>query len=176
MERKLKRQQRTIGALVKIPLEGGYHVYGRILDVEMAFYDLRTKSDLSTEEILKLPVLFITTVYDSAITKGYWEKISKSIPLEEHLVNTPPKYTQDALNPDKYSIVYPDKQIDASKEECKGMEYWSVWTHENIEKRLNDHYQNKPNSYVERMKRGDMYSNNKTTKQINLQNIDKEAV
>lgn len=176
MERKLKRQHRTVGALVKIPLVGGYHSYGRILEVEMAFYDIYTKEDLATKEILELPVLFITTVYDSAITKGYWEKISKSIPLEEHLVNTPPKYTQDALNPDKYSIVYPDKQVDATKEECKGLEFWSVWTHENIEKRLNDYYSGSINPFVERMKRGEMYSDKKPTKQIKLQNIDKEAV
>ena len=68
MERKFKRQQRTIGAVVKIPLENGFHTYGRILEVETAFYDIHTKKDLPTEEIIEAPVLFITTVYDDAIT------------------------------------------------------------------------------------------------------------
>ena len=32
-----KRQKRTVGSIVKIPLEGGYHTYARILKVELVF-------------------------------------------------------------------------------------------------------------------------------------------
>lgn len=42
MERLIKRQQRTIGSIVKIPLENGFHTYARILKSRIAFYDLRT--------------------------------------------------------------------------------------------------------------------------------------
>lgn len=157
MERKVGKQQRTIGALIKIPLKGGYHTYGRILKDDIAFYDIRIKEDIAIEEIVKQPILFITTVYDDAIKKGYWEKISKAIALEDNLIECPPKYTQDVLNPNKYSIVYPDRQVEATKEQCIGLEFWSVWTHADIEKRLNDHFANTANPYVERMKRAEMY-------------------
>ena len=47
-----KKQQRTIGAIVKVPLEkGGYHTYARILKSPyFAFYDLRTKEEISDLE------------------------------------------------------------------------------------------------------------------------------
>jgi len=159
VERKLKRQQRTTGAVVKIPLKNGYHAYGRILDVDIAFYDIRTKKDLLPDEIVKLPVLFITTVYDDAITKGRWTKVGKMLPLEKHLLNTPPKYTQDILNPDKYTLIYNDRQVAASKDECKGLEFWSVWQTEKIEERLNNHFAKEENVFVNRMNSGEMYPN-----------------
>lgn len=172
-----KRQQRTIGALVKIPLEGDFHSYARILEQEMAFYDIFTKEELPAEEIIKHPVLFITAVFDSAITKGHWAKISKALPLEKHLLNIPPKYTQDALNPDKYSLIYTDKQVSVTREECEGLEYWAIWTAEDIERRLNDYLAQKKNPYIERMKRAEMYSvKNSGGKKIRLHNIDKKAV
>ena len=177
MERINRRQQRTVGAVVKIPLERGFHTYARILEVEMAFYNIHTKKELTTKEIINTPVLFITTVYDNAITKGYWPKISKAIPLEDKLIDTPAKYTQDVLNPLKYSLVYSDKKVEAKKEECKGLEFWAIWSAENIEKRLNDHFFGRKNLYVERMNRAEMYDDLKLkTKKINLHKINKEAV
>lgn len=41
-----KRQTRTLGSIVKIPLENGFHTYARVLGVELAFYDLRTKEEI----------------------------------------------------------------------------------------------------------------------------------
>lgn len=159
MEGKLKRQQRTTGAVVKIPLNDGYHSYARILDVDIAFYDIRTKDELPIEEIVSTPVLFIATVYDEAITKGYWIKVGKKLPLEQNLVNIPPKYTQDILNPDKYTLIYNNKQVTASKEDCKGLEFWSVWQKEKIEERLKNHFANAENVFVKRMKSAEMYPN-----------------
>ena len=69
--RPLKRQQRTVGAIVKIPLEDGFHTYARILETRCAFYDARTEEDLEIKEIIEKPILFFATVYDSVITKGY---------------------------------------------------------------------------------------------------------
>ena len=174
MERKFKRQQRTIGAIVEIPLKNGFHTYARILEVEMAFYDIHTKKDLPVKEIINSNILFIATVYDSAITKGFWSKISKAIPLEENLINTPPKYTQNRLNLSQYKIHYTKKTVKATKEECIGLEYWSVWQAEEIEERLNKYFSNIENPYIQRMKRAEMYSD----KVINsrFQQINKEAV
>jgi len=179
VERKLKRQQRTTGAVVKIPLENGYHSYARILDVDIAFYDIRTKEELTVDKIVKLPVLFITTVYDDAIVKGYWTKVGKKLPLENHLINTPPKYTQDILNPDKFTLVYNDKQVEASKEACKGLEFWTIWQTEKIEERLNNHFSSKENAFVHRMKKGEMYPNSPEIKESiakTIRNLRKESV
>lgn len=156
MER--KRQQRTVGAIILIPLENGFHTYGRILEEEIAFYDIHTTDDLPEDEIVKLPVLFITTVIDDAITKGYWKKVSKAIPLTEDLINTPPKYTQNRLNLSQYKLHYPDKTLNATKEECLGLECWIIWKQEDMERRLNNHFNNRADLYVGKMKKAEMYS------------------
>ncbi len=152
MERQFKRQQHTIGAIVKIPLENGYHSYGRILKVQVAFYDIYTKKDMLVDDVVKQNVLFVTNVYKYTITKGYWQKTGKKLPIEEELLNPPPKYTQDALNPQYYELVYRDKLVPTTKEKCQGLELWAVWTPKEIEERLNDHFKGRTNPFVERMK------------------------
>jgi hypothetical protein len=43
-----KKQQRTLGAIILIPLEDGFHTYGRILQgASYVFYDCRTKEDIT---------------------------------------------------------------------------------------------------------------------------------
>ena len=59
MERTFKKQQRTVGSIVKIPLENGFHGYGRILENDIAFYDFRTKEDLNPQEIIEKSILFV---------------------------------------------------------------------------------------------------------------------
>ncbi len=161
IERPLKRQQRTVGAIVKIPLENGFHTYARILEeASLAFYDARTKDELLPLEITRKRILFIISVSDRVITKGYWKKISKKIPLEEHLQTLPPTFIQDALNPDKFEIIEGDELFprSATREECLGLERTSVWDYNHVEKRLNDHYANRPNAYVDAMRQLRPYS------------------
>ncbi len=157
MKHQFKKQQRTIGAIVKIPLENGYHTYARILKSRLAFYDSRTSENLMPKEIIKKTILFVAVVYDYAITKGYWLKAGKKIPLEDHLKQNKPMYTEDVLT-GKYLIYENGKHREAAKEEIKGLESYVVWTHEGIEKRINDHYANRKNVFVEDMKAGKQIS------------------
>lgn len=158
MERELKRQQRTIGAILEIPLENGFKTYARILDTFIAFYDIYTEEKPEIEEIIDSEVLFITTVYDYVITKGYWLKIGKGLPLEKNLLTIPPFYTQDFLNQSRYHIYDNNGKRLATKEECLGLESFTVWEHAIMEKRLNDHFTDQPNEYVEKMLKAGMYS------------------
>ena len=155
MEKK-KQQRRTVGAVVKIPLENNYHTYARILTDDYAFYDIHATEDLPIDEILKLPVLFFATVYDDALKDG-WVKVSKALPIEEHLNDKPPVYTQDRLSL-KYSIWKDGEEIPATKQDCIGLEYFMVWEREEMEERLNDHFAGRVNEFVEKMKRAEMYS------------------
>lgn len=129
------------------------HCYARILKTRLAFYDIRTKKDLLPEKIIEKPILFISVVYDIAITKGFWLKIGKKLPLEQHLQQNLPLYTED-LSTGKYLIYENGKQVIATKEQIKDLESYTVWSHEGIEKRLNDYYANRKNNFVEDMKSG----------------------
>ena len=61
----------------------------------------------------------------------------------------PPTYTQDILNPSKYTIYHGSEIRSATKEECIGLEPMATWNYDNIEERLNDYYANRPNEFVE---------------------------
>ena len=152
-QQRTKKQQRTVGAIFRLRLRNAF-VYGRILEDDLAFYNAFTEEELSENQILSLPILFIVMVSDYAITKTYWQKISKSIPLEKHLQKDqlPPKYFYDGKN---YRIVKPDDMLEndqigtiTSLENCENLEYWAVWTPENIEKRLLAYFDEKQKNHL----------------------------
>ncbi|TAD98648.1 MAG: hypothetical protein EAZ97_10570 [Bacteroidetes bacterium] len=166
MERTFKKQQRTVGSVVKIPLENGFHGYGRILENDIAFYDFRTTEELNPQEIIQKPILFILCVNDQAITKGYWQKIGKSIPLENHLLsqNLPPVVWVDRFKSGVYRLVhrnvnYTEKDFGelVSRQACVGYECFAVWAAENTEKRLNDYFAQRPNFYEQAKQNPDLY-------------------
>jgi hypothetical protein len=141
-----KKQQRTIGSIIKIDLGNGFHSYGRILpDCAFAFYDYKTKENISDlQRIVFSPVLFIASVYNDAITKGVWIKIGK-LPLEQSLLASPPEFIQDPIHPDKFKIknYQLNTQTPATFEECIGMERACVWEPHAIINRLNDYFENR---------------------------------
>ena len=149
----MKRQQRTIGSIVKVPLEEGYHTYARILETRLAFYDARTKEELDVETIVDKAVLFIVIVENYPINQGIWLKVGQKLPLEENLTTLKPLYIEDYFS-GKHYIVKGTERAEVSKEEIGGLESFTHWNCEGIEKRLNDHYANRKNEFVADMKEG----------------------
>jgi len=141
MERKLKRQQRTVGGILQIELEDGYHTYARILPANIAFYDCRTKENLSTDSIVQSPLLFLIFAYDYIITQGYWHKIGKVLPIEPYLLklDTKPKYRENIVS-GKFYVIVNGKDTEMKKEDIMGWESFTIWDYKNVENRLNDYY------------------------------------
>lgn len=160
----IKRQKRTIGAIVKIPLEKGFHTYARILKYDFAFYDIRTKEEISNlNKIVSSAILFITTVNDYSVTRGLWLKVG-NLPLEERLLTTPPQFAQDPIHPDRFFLIENGIRRPATKEECKGLERSAVWTQEGMQRRLNDHYAGRKNYYIEKDKNLEGHHSNQPQK------------
>lgn len=147
----MSRQQRTIGGVLKIELGDGYHTYARILpDAAYAFYDSRTQKDITDlNDIANKPILFITGVYNDAVTSGRWKKLG-SLPLEESLRVPPPAFIQDPIDPNVFRIYHNGQIRPVDKEECLGLERASVWEPEDIEERIRNHYAGEPNIHLER--------------------------
>lgn len=141
-------QKIIAGALVKIPLPNGVSGYARILEDNMAFYDLFSTTDVPMEALLSRPILFIVPVFDDIIKKNQWLIVSKAFPLEDALrsENLPPMYRQDVLT-NKVELIYPDRIEPTDVENCKGFEKWAVWTKEGIEARLLAIYENTSQPY-----------------------------
>jgi len=147
--------RRKEGAFIEIELENGKYSYGRILQhASYAFYDIysdRKISDVSA--IQKGNVIFIIAVYKYAITKNRW-KIIGIEELETKYRLLPNKFMQDIIDPSLFSIYNPNtgEMIPATKEECFGLERSAVWEPEHVEDRLIDHFENRPNKWVESLK------------------------
>jgi hypothetical protein len=147
-----KRFKKQEGDLVKIELGGGWHAYGRVLPNPLfAFYDLRTKEDLSFDQIKDRAILFKIWVMDRAVISGRW-KILRNYPLEQHLRAVPTFFKQDPINYQAFSIYRNGEDRPASRAECSGLERAAVWDPEHVEDRLRDYYAEKPNKWVESMK------------------------
>ena len=149
MTEKKVKQHRTIGSIIKVPLNEDYHTYARILPgTSFAFYDHRTTDEIEDlTKIISSPILFIISVQNYAITRGRWLKIGK-IPLEESLLKEPPRFVQDALNPEIFEIVENGNRRKATIEECMGLERLSVWQPAAVEKRLIEHYNGKKSDWL----------------------------
>jgi len=137
----MKRQQRTPGAFLKVPIDDEYHTYARILQEGIAFYDCRTTEEIDEmQRIASCPVLFITGVYNDVITQGHWLKVGK-LPLEEKFSLLPLQYIYDHIG-EGFKIYDPNTGIirPSTKQECYGLECCAVWEGFAIEERLRDHY------------------------------------
>ena len=147
-----KRQKRTVGSIVKIPLKNGYYAYAQILDkASYAFFDYFSETPIEELEILNnVPVLYVLSAYNDIVTKGRWEKIGK-LPVRDELNVLPMQFIQDALNPKKFELYNPNtgEITPTTKEECSGLEQAAVWEGWEVEDRLLDHFEKKPDKTLE---------------------------
>ena len=79
-----KRQRRTIGSIVEIPVEQ-YRIHAQVLpECDMVFFDTKEKSDPSIEDLLSSKVLFRVAANDDALLDGRWLKVGKTELKEEY--------------------------------------------------------------------------------------------
>lgn len=150
----MKRQTYQEGAIVKIPYDAEHHTYGRLLfNPYIAVYDCRTNSDeFSMEEIVSKETIFTVAVHIDAVKRGRWLKIGH-IPLKPNELEIPERYIQDIGNSERFRIINFMGEIrESSREECKNLERAAVWAPEHIENRILDHYEGRPNKWVESLK------------------------
>ena len=144
------RQKRTIGSILKIPVDN-YYIHAQILEeVDMVYFDTKGKENLSLHDITESPILFRVSTNDDAILNGKWKKIGKA-EVKGELAKPVKKFIQDALNPDKFKIYFNGEIRPATKKECERLDRAAVWAVNHIEDRIKDHYNNKPNIWVEQM-------------------------
>ena len=137
-----KRQQRTVGAVVKIPLDAKHHTYGQILpEADLAVFDSRSVEDLPPTEVISRPVLFRLAVYNHAITRGRWLKVGAA-PLRDEFQKPAVKFIQDPIKPT-------GETRRASRADCNGLERCAVWEPEHVEDRIRDHYRGVPNKWLQ---------------------------
>ena len=145
----MKRPNRTVGAVLAVPLGDGTTCFALTLpDAEFAFVDARTTDQVIPDDLLARPILFRVAVYKYASHR--WAKVG-SVSLPPQLLATAPKFVQDALHLDKFEILVGGAIRSALRSECEGLERAAVWEPEHVEDRLRDHYAGVPNRWLNSM-------------------------
>jgi hypothetical protein len=148
----MKRQRRTLGAIVQIPIGDGRNCYAQTLEEpEFAFFDLCARGTPDLNAIPLRRVLFRVWVMNHAVTSGRWLKLGVAA-ISEDLTRPVSRFIQDALNPSQFEIVLGGERRPATPEECVGIERAAVWEPEHVEDRLRDHYDGRPNKWVESLR------------------------
>ncbi len=148
----MKRQQRTVGAIVRVPLDGRFWTYALILpEIDFAFFDARTAVELPLNEIICRPILFRVGVHKYGVTRGQWQKVGE-VAIPPKLAKPLPTFIQDAFHPEQFSIYLGGNIRPAKRSECVGLERCAVWTPQHVKDRLRDHYAGKINKWVESLR------------------------
>jgi hypothetical protein len=146
----------VVGALLRVPIGHGWHGYALTLpDAEFAFFDARMRDAHPIDEagsVVGRAVLFRLFVFNKAVTSGRWMRVGKVDALPDELARPVPRFMQDALCPDRYSIYVSGESRPATLAECEGLEKAAVWEAEHVEDRLRDHYAGVPNKWVESLR------------------------
>jgi len=149
---KVKRQKRTLGAVMEINIDNEYYVYAQSYPyTQEIIFDYRSKEPLKDLSVLlSAKQLFQVAVFRWVIGSGHWKKVGK-LPLREDLLPAQMKYIYHKFDRVKFEIYNPETvQITpSSKEECRGLERCSVWGAESIKDRIRDHYNGVPCMWLE---------------------------
>lgn len=140
----MKRQKVVEGALFKIPLSNVEFIYGRVAGGEtIVVYDSKTSIEIPHQEILETKILFRIFVSNYVFTKQTLERweIIAIYPLEKELKGVVEFFVQDMFNYSNIKIYEGDNQFrSATFDECKNLEHFSIWGHDNVVARINDFY------------------------------------
>jgi immunity protein 26 of polymorphic toxin system len=144
-----KRQRRILGGIYRIALGDGTFAYCQALaEAEFVFFELRDEGDAAPSEVAGRNHLFRIAIHKSAWDTGRWSLIGMA-PIAPDLQGPVPKFVQDPIKPDKFSIYLGGRIRPASREECAGLERSAVWDPEHVEDRIRDHYAGASNKWVE---------------------------
>jgi hypothetical protein len=150
------RANRAPGRIVRIDLGDGRCAYGRQLTfVTVEFYDRMGQpgEPIDLIELVASPVAFRISVMKYAFRRrGGWELLDV-VPLTQQEQSQIYRWAkQDPLTGAISIISDPGGETPATIEECHELERAAVWDPEHVEDRLRDHFDGRPNKWVESLR------------------------
>lgn len=144
------------GDILSIPLADGWFGYCKVLcGVEIGFYDFRSATEISTEDLSGIDFLFRIWVMKYALKKSSTWKVIGNVLLTGEEARPSRFCKKDALS-GALSIYQSAPaggtaytETPATFAECKDLECAAVWDPEHVESRLEDHFAGRPNIWVE---------------------------
>jgi len=155
------RKNRAPGRVVRIDLGDGRRAYGRQLPgASVEFYDHLGKAGerVGLLDVVAWPVAFTVAVMDYAFRRnGGWELLDVVLRTNEERAVIQRMAKKDVIS-GALSIYWEDPETGtygetpASIEDCEGLETAAVWDPEHVEDRLRDHFDGRPNRWVESLR------------------------
>ncbi|MFJ6633955.1 Imm26 family immunity protein [Streptomyces sp. NPDC091376] len=155
------RANRAPGRVVRIDLGDGRCAFGRQLtDVCVEFYDLVGKPGAPVDliEVVAAPVAFKVWVMDAAFRRrGGWELLDV-VPLtheeqtEVHLYSKQDPLSCSITVYRVDPVTGTGSETPATFEDCQKLERAAIWDPAHIEDRLRDHFDGRPNPWVESLR------------------------
>lgn len=154
------RASRASGRVVRIDLGDGRCGYGRQLSgVIVEFYD-RVGVEGEVTDLLELvaePVAFRIWVMSSAFRRDGWDLLDV-VTLDEDETTRIHRFAKQDPITGRISIYWSDPVSGAFGEraatfpECRDLETAAVWSGEHVEDRLRDHFDGRPNKWVDSLR------------------------
>lgn len=153
-----RNKKHGIGTVVEIPLEGGTVSYARLLQgAYVELFDASSGGDPrpTPEEVVRNRVLFRTAVDNGSVNR--WKAVGV-VPLETEYDDMTLLFSHRDAVSGRLSIRWRHLasgrwgERPAEHVECVGLEPSAVWSKEGMERRLADHFANRPNDALERIR------------------------
>jgi len=118
---------------------------------ELAVFAAVTNEPELPQGLEDCEVSFRVWIHKSAFNLGRWPKVGK-MPIGPELSVSVDRFSQDALDPTKFSLWNGDRNWSVSREECEGLECAAVWDPNHVEDRIRDLADGVPNKWLESMR------------------------
>lgn len=149
----MTRGKIKVGDVVQVSLGDGTYGYGYVLDEPLvAFLDHRDRGELKDfRDLVKKPAAFKIWVSNRPMKEGRWPVVGHVEPNAE-ILQPVRFFKQDAISR-KLSITYNGAdEVPATADECRKLERAAVWEPEHVADRLRDHFEGRPNRWVESLR------------------------
>jgi hypothetical protein len=140
------------GGVLRVPLAGDKVAYAVMFGAfpYVAFYG--EDDGLASQRPPSGQPLFVVAVQKNAYSGSGWGSVLFRL-AERELPPIPSFFRQNVMRPDDCEIVDGSGATrKASREECSGLERSAVWAAVHVESRLQDHYADRPNVFLESMR------------------------
>lgn len=149
-----RRSKREVGDVISIPLGDGRTAFGVVLDEPLVtFFDICVANERfpSASEIAQKPVAFRVWVMNKPIVDGTWPVIGH-VAVPAHLLEPPLFFKQDPISGRVTVGHTASEELLPEHGQLEYLERAAVWSANHVVDRLRDHFDGRPNKWVESMR------------------------
>lgn len=150
----VQRGRVRVGDIVKVPLADGTYGYAWVREEPLVSF-FRHRDDgvgANVDAVLKSGTLFSIWVGNDPLANGAWIVVGHADLGVAGSEVRPAFFKQDAISGELTITHDGAAEIPATAEDCATLERAAVWRADHVQERLLDHFQGRPNRWVESLR------------------------